>query len=206
MPSPVPLKKVPKHGQWKWSLSHEDQCALEGDLEKGDYQKWVEKYPDAVYDIFGEYMQVGFDNPVTLQDIRYFQKHGVDLDEPSHAYHCDSYFSNALQMACEWRRLDWMEMLLEAKADVNLVTGDEFSPLDSAILGHGAYWIYNYQDIQDCITLLDKYGPVKREICERTAEILSEMLAPEAGPWLNEYFKDIPVRKEMIDQKAHSLT
>jgi len=192
----------PPHGHWVRSLSEEDQCALERDLAMGAYQKWVEKYPDAVYDIFGEYMQVGFDNPVTLEDVRYFQRHGVDLDAPSHAYQCDSYYSNALQMACEWRRQDWMEMLLEGKADVNLVTGDEFSPLDSVILGHGAYWIYNYQDILDCIMLLEKYGPLERKVSATTADMLPDIIAGAAATsddasaptWLRDYLQSLTRR------------
>src|SRR5690348_16297286 len=107
---------MPSHQQWQRSLSHEDRCTLETDLENGNYESWLKKYPDHVYDIFGEYLDVCWDTnrPVTLEDIQYFQQNGVDLNAMSHAYRCDSYYTNALQMACEWRRLDLMDVLLQA--------------------------------------------------------------------------------------------
>lgn len=218
------MRRPKKQYRWKQLLSQTNQKDLEDDFAKGNYQKWVEQYPDHVYDIFAEYLSLDFQNPVTLQDIQYFQKHGVDLNRKSRAfYYSDNSEPSAFEMACEWRRLDLMKLMLQAGADVNLINDNDMAPLDSVVLGHYGPPVYkyqlhpcdycgdckvpctgteNYSAVQECLALLVTYG-VKRQVGLPLDEIVETLQRPEAGPWLNEYFTNIPVRgySEEFNQK-----
>jgi len=119
------------------------------------------------------------------------------LNRCSSDYYCDQHWGNALSVACEFRSEELMEVLLRLGADPNLEI-DGYTPFESAIMGHGAYWIYNFEEIESCIQLLLKYG-AKRELHNTCIENhgteddsqLLQLSTKEAGPYLNEFITDM---------------
>ena len=95
-----------------------------------------------------------------------FIEFGVNIDDINEAYYSDSHRANALSSACEYRRIDLMRTLLEAGADVNVLTGydNKESMMFTFIGGHNGDYAVFYVIVYDCVRfvsgvqLLLKYG------------------------------------------------
>lgn len=95
-----------------------------------------------------------------------FIEFGVNIDDINKAYYADSHRANALASACEYRKVDLMRTLLEAGADVNVLTGydNKDSMMFNFIGGHNADYAGFHDIAYDCVRfvsgvqLLLKYG------------------------------------------------
>lgn len=147
-------------------MNDEECYNFESDMENGIYKPWSEKYPNHIISIFGAYINFyGHTGSITELDIKYFKERGVDLNICSTVYPSDSGESTPLGSACEFRMIKLMEILIKLGANVNLQDSKEFTPLDSAILGHRAGDLCDYDTIKECIDLLVKYN-VKNELLD----------------------------------------
>jgi hypothetical protein len=88
---------------------------------------------------------------------------------PGDAGHC-----TPLTCACEYRRVQLVELLLVHGADPNMPDGDGFTPLESVIMGHNFRYREHYLDeLMDIIQLLLQYG-AQTKIGELAMEFLRD--------------------------------
>jgi hypothetical protein len=85
--------------------------------KKGEYQKWVEEFPECASYIFT--MFLCHSEKIKPDDITFFKKHGVSIYEKNSYYPTKTGYSNAIQFACQNLDYDKMRVLLEANADPN---------------------------------------------------------------------------------------
>lgn len=160
---------------------NEQECfEFEEDLANGIYGKWVDKYPTHSMDIFASYIHFyGHSGLITECDVEYFKNKGVNLNISGNIYASDAGGSTPLGSASEFRMIKLMEILLKLGADVNLKDQYDFTPLDSAIFGHGANDIYYFDDMKECIELFLKYE-VKHELIDYIKEAVLNCINDES--------------------------
>lgn len=61
-------------------VEDEEYEQLEIDLKNNNYIPWVERYPKYIYSLFALYLELR--ETTTIEDIKYFQDHGTNLNEP----------------------------------------------------------------------------------------------------------------------------
>lgn len=108
---------------------------FETDMENKNYQNWTILYPDNLITIFASIINFNGDN-VTNEDIIYFKSKGLDLNISSDAYRSDAGGTTPLGSACEFRYSELIKLLIKHGCDVNLLDQNNFSPLESALMGH----------------------------------------------------------------------
>jgi len=95
-------------------------------------------------DVFAFYFEYAFD--LTDEVMAEFIAAGVDIDMRSEMYHCDARNGNALHKCCEYRRLDQLEIVLKAGANVNIknyhhVDSVHMSVINTYIGGHNPWYM-----------------------------------------------------------------
>ena len=149
-------------------LSKEEISLFELGMEIKEYKRWSEKYPEHLVSIFATYLTTK-GNEVSREDVEFFVKNGVDLNEPSEAY---GYFSDpttVLNYACTMRFPQLMDALIYHGANVNFLDPDDNSPLEAVLIGKGYGDTKNIEGVMKCITILMDAG-AEKIICEFTNE------------------------------------
>jgi hypothetical protein len=147
-------------------LSKEEISLFELDMEIKEYKRWTEKYPEHLVSIFATYLTTK-GNEVSREDVEFFVKKGVDLNEPSEVYGNFTETTTILNYACAMRHNQLVEALIYHGANVNLLDPDDNSPLEATLIGQGYGDTKNIQGVMDCVEVLVNSG-AEKEICEFT--------------------------------------
>jgi ankyrin repeat protein len=135
---------------------------FEIDMEEGEYNDWIQMYPQHLLSIFGAFLEFG-GNFVTEADILNFKNEGVDFNVITNAYPHEDGFTTALIFACEHRNKQLIELLILHGADVNKKDYTKMSPLESTLIGHSMLYLGEIEETETCVKLLLESG-AKSEI------------------------------------------
>ena len=149
-------------------ITQEEISIFELDMEIKEYKRWTQKYPDHLVSIFATYL-ITKGNEVSREDVEFFVKKGVDLNEPSEAYGHFTDLTTVLNYACTTRPPQLVDALIHNGSDVNLLDPDDNSPLEATLIGHGYGDTKNIEGVMKCLELLVNAG-AEKVICEFTKQ------------------------------------
>lgn len=126
------------------------------DIERRRYKKWARVFPDVICCIFRDVMNSHY---FDAEDVVWFQKHGLDINEPSMCYSPNTVV-NPIGLACETHNALKLCALVRGGADPNYKVG---TTLEDCGKYNALDMLFNCpgkpsRDMKICLRVLDKAG------------------------------------------------
>lgn len=130
--------------------------SIKFDMRRKNYSRWVESFPTCIHSIFS-YLFYYSEQDITIEDVKYFQNHGLEINEFSNLYFRGDKYINPLIMACQCCDIKLMKVLISCGADVNM-KHEDLSPLTELLSGNIIFYKSDPSKIREGLKLLQNHG------------------------------------------------